>query len=99
MDKLFDIFGGVSQTKLGGGDSFTDQLSCKYTVYILSLVVILSTTRVFIDEPISCYCPTHFTDNQVEYTKKVASLFLKSLYHFVLILIDIDTILKFYLIM
>nr|ABB16292.1 innexin 11 [Hirudo medicinalis]AFC34069.1 INX9B [Hirudo verbana] len=70
MDKLFDIFGGVSQTKLGGGDSFTDQLSCKYTVYILSLVVILSTTRVFIDEPISCYCPTHFTDNQVEYTKK-----------------------------
>ena len=77
MDRLFEIFGGVSHSKLGGADSFTDQLNCKYTVYLLSLIAILSTTKVFVDEPISCYCPAQFTGSQVDYTKKVLIIDLK----------------------
>ena len=83
MDKLLTIFGDIHHTKLGGGDSFTDQLNCKYTVYILCLVAILSTTRVFVDEPISCYCPAQFTGSQVDYTKKVG---FKTFHLFVLAL-------------
>lgn len=71
MDKLLTIFGDIHHAKIGGGDSFSDQLNCKYTVYILCLIAILSTTRVFVDEPISCYCPSQFTSSQVDFTKKV----------------------------
>nr|ABB16290.1 innexin 9 [Hirudo medicinalis]AFC34068.1 INX9A [Hirudo verbana] len=71
MDKLFGIFGDISHTKLGGADSFSDQLNCKHTVYILSLVAILSTTRFFVDDPITCHCPNQFTSSQVDYTEKV----------------------------
>lgn len=71
MEQLFSIFGDVSHTKLGGADTFADQLNCKYTVYILTIITILSTTKVFVDEPIYCFCPEKFTDSQVNYANRL----------------------------
>ena len=54
-----------------GGDSFVDRLNCKHTVFILVIFSILVTTRHYVGEPISCWCPAIFTDAQVEYTNHV----------------------------
>ena len=71
-------FGDISHTKLGGADSFSDQLSCKYSVFILTMFVFITTTRVYIDEPISCFGPASWTGSQIDYVDKVSLINLKS---------------------
>lgn len=71
MEKLFSLIGDVSHTKLGGADSYSDQLNCRYTVFLLSLFALLASARVYVDEPISCFCPAEFSASQVAFAKKV----------------------------
>lgn len=71
MEKLFSLIGDVTHTKLGGADSYSDQLNCRYTVFLLSLFTLLASARVYIDEPISCFCPAEFSSSQVAFAKKV----------------------------
>lgn len=71
MDKLFQLIGDVSHVKLGGADTYTDQLNCRYTVFVLSLFAFIATARVYVDEPISCFCPAEFEASHVAFAKKV----------------------------
>ena len=75
MDKFFATFGDVAvDPRLGRGDSFVDRLSCRVTVFILSVFAIMVTTKYYVGEPISCWCPSHFTTSQMEYANKVGLL-------------------------
>lgn len=58
-----------SDSRIGGGNDFTDQLNSKYTVYLLVAFSLLISTNSYISDSISCWCPNNFTDAQVEYTK------------------------------
>src|SRR6218665_1193775 len=71
MDKLFQLIGDVSHVKLGGADTYTDQLNCRYTVFVLSLFAFIAPARVYVDEPISCFCPAEFEASHVAFAKKV----------------------------
>ena len=71
MDKLFATFGDFGDPRLGGGDSFCDRLSCRYTVFLLIIFSLLVTTKHYVGDPISCWCPDHFTDSQVDYANQI----------------------------
>ncbi len=71
MDRLLMTIGDIGDSRIGGGDSFCDRLNCRYTVYILILFAILVTTKHYVGETISCWCPDHFTDSQVDYTNQI----------------------------
>lgn len=71
VDQLFFFLGDINHAKLGGADSFSDQLNCKYTVFILSLFAFVVTAKFYFAEPISCFCPANFPGSQVEYTDRV----------------------------
>jgi len=75
LERLFFFLGDIHHTKLGGADSFSDQLSCKWTVFLLSLFAIISTTRIYVSDPIGCFCPPNFPPSQVDYTTKASSVF------------------------
>ena len=71
MDKLLSVFGDVNDPRAGGGDSFCDRLNCKFTVYVLILFSILITTRMYVGDQVSCWCPSHFTSSHRDYTNQV----------------------------
>ncbi|CAD5119615.1 unnamed protein product [Dimorphilus gyrociliatus] len=69
MDTMISNVLQFGDSRLGGGDDFTDQLNSKYTVYLLVALSVIVSTNHYIAEAISCWCPNNFTDAQVEYTK------------------------------
>lgn len=73
MDRLFLLLSDIGDPCIGGADSFCDRLSNRYTVSILVIFSIMLTTRQYVGEPISCWCPPHFTSSMVDYTNKVRS--------------------------
>ena len=50
-------------------DDSIDRLSHVYTVCLLVLFAVLVTTSQFVGDAIHCWCPGHFTDAYVAYTK------------------------------
>ena len=72
MQSLLASFGDIKDPRAGGGDSFCDRLNCSFTVYLLILFSVIVTTRVYVGDQVSCWCPSHFTDSHVEYTNKVS---------------------------
>ncbi|ESO08133.1 hypothetical protein HELRODRAFT_98251 [Helobdella robusta] len=71
MDRILFLFRDAKDVNLGGADSFSDRLSCQYTVTILIIFAIMTTTRQYVSEPISCWCPNYFTRDQIDYVNKV----------------------------
>ena len=71
MDRLLLVLSDAGDSRVGGGDSFTDRLNCRYTTLVLGIFAILVTTKHYVGDPISCWCPAHFTDSHVDYTNKV----------------------------
>lgn len=71
MDRLFTILADISDARKGGGDTFSDRLSSRYTVFLLIIFSIIVTTRHIVGSPISCWCPPLFTSSQIDYTNKV----------------------------
>lgn len=71
MDRLLSVFADLSDARIGGGDSFTDRLSNRYTTFLLVILSIVITTNHYVGEPISCWCPAHFTSSHIDYTNKV----------------------------
>ncbi|CAD5116783.1 DgyrCDS5632 [Dimorphilus gyrociliatus] len=71
MDKLFTILADISDARKGGGDSFSDRLSSRYTVFLLIIFSVIVTTRHIVGSPISCWCPPVFTSSHIDYTNKV----------------------------
>lgn len=71
MDRLLLLFHEVSDSRLGSGNSFADRLNSRVTVSILGIFAFLVATGHYIGEPISCWCPAHFTSSNVDYANKV----------------------------
>lgn len=71
MDRLLGYVADNADPRLGGGDSFTDQLNARYTVTVLTVFIIMVTAKYYINEPISCWCPAHFTASHCDFANKV----------------------------
>lgn len=71
MDKLLLFLSDGSDARSGYGDSFCDRVNCRYTVFVLTVFALVVTSRVQVGDPISCWCPAHFTSSHVAYTNKV----------------------------
>lgn len=67
MDKLLIFLSDVGDARVGGADSYSDRLSCRYTVFILSFFTLIVTARQYFNAPISCWCPKEFSSSQFEY--------------------------------
>ena len=76
MERLAMALGmGQKDSRLGGGDSFVDRLSCSYTVFVLGIFAVSVTANQWLGEvPISCWCPAHFTDSHKDFTNKVSQV-------------------------
>lgn len=77
MDKFGLLFRLMSSgdARAGGGDSFSDQLSCAYTVYFLGCAAIGISAKYYLDAPIKCWTPSFFTDAFDAYTDQVGTNF------------------------
>ena len=71
LPRLFISIAEIGDPRVGGGDSHTDRLNCRYTVYILVIFAILVMTRQYAGDPIGCWCPAEFPKSQVEFTNQV----------------------------
>ena len=77
MDRLLRLLVSVKESKWaehGGGtddDGLVERLSRRYTSTLLAAFAMMVTTKQFVGEPISCWCPTFFTDSQRQYTNNV----------------------------
>lgn len=72
MDKLLVLLSDVGDARIGGADSYSDRLNCKYTVFILAFFTLMVTARQYVKAPISCWCPKEFASSQVSYVDKVS---------------------------
>ena len=54
MDRLTGFAGDLADARVGGGDSFCDRLSCKYTTFLLVAAAFFVTTRGIVNEAIAC---------------------------------------------
>jgi hypothetical protein len=52
-------------------DDFVDRLNRKYTVILLLVFVSIICSKQYIGDPLSCFCPAHFTGSHVEYTNNI----------------------------
>lgn len=77
MDRLLRLLVSVKESRWGehgGGtddDGLVERLSRRYTSTLLAAFAMMVTTKQFVGEPISCWCPTYFTDGQKQYTNNV----------------------------
>jgi hypothetical protein len=57
--------------KARSDDDIADRLNHQYTVMFLVVFTAIITATQFIGSPITCWCPAYFTDNHIDYAKKV----------------------------
>ncbi|KAI0240156.1 hypothetical protein LSAT2_009149 [Lamellibrachia satsuma] len=70
MDQLLATIADIRDSRVGGGDCFCDRLNCKYTVYLMVAFSLLVTTRRYVGDQVSCWCPSHFTDSHRQYANQ-----------------------------
>ncbi|OAF67878.1 hypothetical protein A3Q56_04396 [Intoshia linei] len=71
MDRIMSVLADVGGVKEGGGDSFSDRLSCKHTTFLLIVFATIITTKLIVDNPVSCWTPAHFTESHISYTNRI----------------------------
>ena len=73
MFHLFDHFGKFAAVTKNGSDcdDFIDRLNRKYTIYLLMVCCAIISSKQYVGEPLSCFCPSHFTGAHVEYTNNI----------------------------
>ena len=71
MDKLLNTIVSAGETQGSSCDTFSDQLSCVYTVFVLAVFAFLTTTKNYVGSRVSCWCPAHFTSSHQAYTNQV----------------------------
>ena len=64
----------VAQDRSNSCDDFADRLNRKYTVLLLVIFVTVLNSKQYIGEPLSCFCPAHFTGAHVEYTNNICMI-------------------------
>lgn len=64
----------VAQDRSNSCDDFVDRLNRKYTVIMLVIFVTVLNSKQYIGEPLSCFCPAHFTGAHVEYTNNICMI-------------------------
>lgn len=71
VDRLFRTMLSFNELKSYTDDDFADRLSRVYTTTLLVLLALIVSTKQFVGEPMSCWCPAYFTDSHREYTNTV----------------------------
>ncbi|ELU16070.1 hypothetical protein CAPTEDRAFT_114804 [Capitella teleta] len=71
MDGVFALFGDFKDPRIGGADSFTDRLSSRVTFILCVTFSLFVATTHFMGNPVSCWCPSFFTESHTNYTNKV----------------------------
>jgi hypothetical protein len=71
MDKLIRTVLSVKEVKLRNADDFVDRLSRQYTTSLLVLFAMIVSTKQFVGEAISCWCPAYFTESHRQYTNTI----------------------------
>lgn len=70
-EKLVKTLQGLSDIKSRLDDDFADRLSRQYTTAILLAFAFVVSTKQFVGQPISCWCPAHFTESHRAYTDTI----------------------------
>jgi innexin len=71
MWQFIDVFKRVISSNRIQDDDFADRLSHRHTVAVLILFTILVSSSQLVGNPISCWCPAHFTGAMVQYTNYI----------------------------
>ena len=71
MDRLLRTVLSLREVKFRHDDDFIDRLSRQYTTGLLTILAFLVSTRQFVGDPISCWCPAHFTESHRQYTNTI----------------------------
>lgn len=71
MEKLFKSLLSIREVKLSVDDDCVDRLTRQHTVVILVCFAFFVTTKQFVGQPISCWCPSQFTDSHRTYADTV----------------------------
>jgi hypothetical protein len=71
MENIGSVIQSLENPMLGSADSFSDQLNCVYSTFILMTLSVTITTLYFVSTPIACWCPAHFEDSHARFTNKV----------------------------
>lgn len=70
-EKLIKTLHSFTDIKSRLDDDFSDRLSRQYTTSMLLVFAFVVSTKQFVGQPISCWCPAHFTDSHRSYTDTV----------------------------
>ena len=71
MDRLLRTLFSVKEAKVRRDDDFVDRLSRTYTSSLLVVFACIVSTKQFVGDPISCWCPAHFTESHRQYTNTI----------------------------
>ena len=71
MDRLLRSLLSLKDFKYRRDDDFCDRLSRQYTSSLMVLFAIIVSTKQFVGDPISCWCPAHFTESHRTYTNTI----------------------------
>lgn len=71
MDKFISLLQEINNPHISSANSFVDRLNSNITPTILCVYAIILTIRHYIGTSITCWCPTHFTTNNIDYVNKV----------------------------
>jgi len=71
MERLLKSILTIREIKFRMDDDYVDRLNRQYTVIILICFGALVTTKQFVGQPITCWCPAQFTDSHREYTDSI----------------------------
>ncbi|XP_067930649.1 innexin unc-9-like [Watersipora subatra] len=71
MSGFLEAVSKVSKFALRWDDDVYDRLSHRYTVMVCALFTVIVSTKQYVGDPISCWCPATFTDAMIEYTNHV----------------------------
>jgi len=71
MERLLKSILTIREIKFRMDDDYVDRLNRQYTIIILICFGALVTTKQFVGQPITCWCPAQFTDSHREYADSI----------------------------